>query len=244
MAKLTAYVLDGHTLNIRPAPPERDWMDYSTQRFAYRCLPLNIANAHGWELLTPSGFIARWSGSHAKDGVEIVPDPGSGGAPAVSHFGHGILTFHLPCLFRTDPGFDLFVTGPINRPKDGISPLSGVVETDWSSYSFTMNWAFTRKFSEVHFSAGEPYAHIFPVERAALERIEPEVRPLASAPEIAREYESWRDSRNRFNADLEMEGSEAQRERWQKSYFRGVTPLGAATAQPHQSRLRLRPFAA
>src|SRR5690606_30494589 len=49
--KLTAHVLDGHTLDVRPAPRERTWMDATDQRYAYRCLPLDIANAHGWELL-------------------------------------------------------------------------------------------------------------------------------------------------------------------------------------------------
>jgi hypothetical protein len=28
--------------------------------------------------------------------------------------------FHIPCLFETDSGTDLFVTEPLNRPKDGI----------------------------------------------------------------------------------------------------------------------------
>ena len=36
------------------------------------------------------------------------------------------------------------VQGPINRPKDGIAALPGIIETDWSPYSFTMNWMFTR----------------------------------------------------------------------------------------------------
>lgn len=30
-------------------------------------------------------------------------------------------------------GIDLYVTGPINRFKDGIAPQTGVMETDWSS---------------------------------------------------------------------------------------------------------------
>lgn len=51
MPKLVAYTIDAHAIDIRPAPLERDWMDTSDRRFAYRCLPLNIANAHGWELL-------------------------------------------------------------------------------------------------------------------------------------------------------------------------------------------------
>ena len=45
--KLIAHVIDGHDVDIRPAPVERDWMDATNQRFAYRCLPLNIANAYG-----------------------------------------------------------------------------------------------------------------------------------------------------------------------------------------------------
>ena len=45
-------------------------------------------------------------------------------APALGHFGFGVLTFHVPCLFRTEVGFDLMVTGPINRPKDAIAPLT------------------------------------------------------------------------------------------------------------------------
>ena len=41
---------------IQPAPATRDWMDKTPQSYAYRCLPLNIANAHGWEILSPSTF--------------------------------------------------------------------------------------------------------------------------------------------------------------------------------------------
>ncbi len=114
--KLIAYVIDGHHVDFRPAPIERDWMDASNQRFAYRCLPLNIANAHGWEILCPTTFTAVWSGHPGIDQV-CVQTVGNAEPPALSHFGHGVLTFHLPCLFRTERGYDLMVQGPINRPR-------------------------------------------------------------------------------------------------------------------------------
>lgn len=241
MSKLVAYTIDGHDLRIRAAPLERPWMERTNQRFAYRCLPLNIANAHGWELLCPSGFTARWNGMHNKDAVTVKRDLGTQ-APALGHFGHGVLTFHVPCVFRTEPGFDLFVTGPLNRPKDGIAPLTGVIETDWSPYSFTMNWQFTRPDHKVRFERDEPYCHIFPIERGSLERVEPQLSVLSQMPDIEREHKAWSDSRNTFNADLGRPGSDAQQERWQKSYFRGVTPSGAAGAEDHRSRLRLKEF--
>ena len=47
---LTCYLHPGWSPRIRPAEPTRDWMTNTPKSFAYRCLPLNIANAHGWEI--------------------------------------------------------------------------------------------------------------------------------------------------------------------------------------------------
>ena len=170
-AKLEVFVAAEGDIALRPAPLDRDWMDATNQRYAYRCLPLNIANAHGWEILCPSGFSATWRGGGMRDDIVIIPDPGAS-SPVISHFGNGVLTFHVPALFRTEPGFDLMVQGPINRPKDGVSPLAGVVETDWAPFTFTMNWAFTAPGANVRFEKGEPFCHVFPVQRGELERFE------------------------------------------------------------------------
>jgi len=241
MKELTAYVLDGHELQIRPAPTERQWMDDSDQRFAYRCLPLNIANTHGWEILCPAAFSAVWDGRRTKDAIRITPGTALP-PPSLSHFGGGVLTFHVPCLFRTEAGFDLYVTGPINRPKDGIAPLSGIVETDWSPYTFTMNWLFTRPHHEIRFEAGEPFCHLFPVRRGDCEEFSPAIRMLSERPDLEREHTLWSESRIAFNADLNKPGSQAVQDRWQKTYFRGAMPSGQPAPEGHRSRLRLRPF--
>ena len=112
--KLTAYVIDGHQIDIRPAPVEREWMDSTGERFAYRCLPLNIANAHGWEILCPSGFTAVWNGNQDLNAIAIKYDNSDDHRFAISHFGHGTLTFHIPCLFRTEAGWDL-VAQPVRK---------------------------------------------------------------------------------------------------------------------------------
>ena len=163
--KLTAYVLDGHNVDIRPAPVDRAWMDNTGQRYAYRCLPLSIANTHGWEILCASGFSAIWNGGGGLDAIAVTPDPGCA-PPAISHFGSGVLTFHVPCLFRTEPGVNLWVGGPINRFKDAIQPLTGVVETDWSPFTFTMNWKVTRPGQAIIFERDEPMCNVFQIGRA------------------------------------------------------------------------------
>lgn len=239
---LTAFKVNDGPLAIRPAPVERDWMNATGERFAYRCLPLNIANAHGWEILSPVGFSAGWTGGPGLDRVVIQADPGTV-APAISHFGNGILTFHVPALFRTEPGYDLWVQGPVNRPKDGIYALSGVIETDWAPFTFTMNWIFTRPGILLRFEKDEPICHLFPVKRGELEAMTPDIRMLSGEPELHAEYEAWSQSRSGFNAGLKTPGSAAQAQRWQKNYYKGETATGQAAADDdHRTRLRLRPF--
>jgi hypothetical protein len=107
-----------------------------------------------------------------------------------------------------------------------------------------MNWVFTRSGAAVRFERGEPFCHIIPVRRGELEAFAPEVRRLSEAPDIERQYETWKEGRNQFNADLRQPGSGAQAERWQKLYYRGVdAEARAAPIGDHRTRLRLKPFA-
>jgi hypothetical protein len=209
---------------------------------AYRCLPLKIANTHGWVLLNTKTVLAKWDGGDAKSSIEIESlDSSHGYIEVESHFGYGVLTFKIHALFETEPGYDLFVCGPTNAIKDGIQPLTGIVEADWGPFTFTMNWKFTRPHAPVSFLEGEPICMLFPTKRGFLEEIQPELKPLAAAPEKEREYRHWSASRSAFIKDLKIAGSEAARLKWQKEYFRGQSQFRKAPAD-HRTRLRLCEF--
>ncbi|MFZ5790976.1 MAG: DUF6065 family protein [Pseudomonadota bacterium] len=239
--KLVFYAIKGCAGGLRAAPPTRAWMDETDQAFAYRCLPLNIANAHGWEILCPAAFSARWNGGTQLGDVDIRCAAELALQPT-SVFGHGIITFHLHGIFRTEPGWNLFVGGPPNRPKDAIYPLSGVIETDWAPYTFTMNWRFTRPHCWVSFDEGEPFCFVFPVQRGLLDSVEPEIRDIASEPALQADYEAWSRERTRFSDRLNITGSSEQKERWQKRYYRGIDMRGKPGIADHQAKLRLAEF--
>ena len=216
-------------------------MDQAGDGFAYRCLPLNIANAHGWLILNPTPFIAEWDGNAGLDAVTVRPIGPDGTTIAASHFGVGVLTLQVNALFRTEPGYDLMVTGPFNQTKDALQPLTGMVETDWSPFTFTMNWKFTRKHTPVSFDRGEPFCMIVPVRRGLIEAVQPEFRALDQDPEVRDAFAAWADSRRAFNAALQVPGSEAQAEKWQKDYFKGGARFGESPPD-HRTRLRPAPF--
>lgn len=241
--KLICYTTSGQAPKIVPAPLERAWMEATQEGFAYRCLPLNIANGHGWQILNTAPLVAQWDGGDGLEAIRVETEEVEGwdGPPALSHFGHGVLTFHVNALFRTEPGYDLFVTGPINSLKDGVQPLSGVVETDWSTATFTMNWRFTRKHTPVAFEIDEPICMIFPVKRGLVESIEPEYRKLDGDPELLARYTQWAKGRANFIEDLKEPDSEARKRKWQKEYFRGEIP-GAEKPTDHRTKLRVKPF--
>ena len=60
--QITAYEVVDKPMPIRSAQRARDWIEELPGRFAYRCLPLAIANQIGWEILNQTPFTARWNG--------------------------------------------------------------------------------------------------------------------------------------------------------------------------------------
>ncbi|MBV8400824.1 MAG: hypothetical protein JOZ17_19130, partial [Acetobacteraceae bacterium] len=240
---LICYRHEGWDPQIRPAEATRAWMDASPEAFAYRCLPLNIANAHGWEILSPCSFEARWTGGGSVDDVliRVAPDVPHEVRP-VSLFGQATITFHIQGLFRTPPGWNLWVGGSPNRAKEGIAPLTGVIETDWSPYTFTMNWRFLRRNHLVRFEAGEPICFVFPLLRDALESFQPKFVPLADAPEVGAQFEAWSQSRNAFQEVVRRKPPQAPADKWQKRYYRGIDMRDRTPVPDHRSKLRLKPF--
>ena len=240
---LTAFLHPGWAPLIRPAPATRAWMDATPESFAYRCLPLNIANAHGWEILNPHGFSAEWDGGSGTHAVTIRPDDGADPLRlAVSLFGQGVLTFHVEAILRTPPGWNLWITGSPNRQKDAIAPLSAVVETDWSPYTFTMNWRFTRTGAPIRFEAFEPFCFIFPVQRGAIEAFAPRLAPMEADPALGERFSAWSQARDAFHERMRREPPATPADRWQKHYYRGVDASGGVLVDDHQAKLRLKAF--
>ena len=220
--RLQCYRVRPDAPPLTPAVARREWMDRSNDRFAYRCLPLTMANASGWELRLPADVRMSWNGKADRRAIEI-----SGHDPSwpvrlfvQSHFGEGVVTFVTGYLFKTPPGVGCWVSGPPNEAKDGIAPLTGLVETDWLPFPFTMNWRFTRP-GEVVFRKGEVFCFLTLLEHGRLEGVTPEVAALEDAPELKAEYDAWTASREAFNRSLEAGEPEAVKERWQRFYMQG-----------------------
>jgi hypothetical protein len=239
--KLIAYkTFDYSIQKLVPAPRTREWMDNTPSAFAYHCLPLVMANSLGWHLLNNVPCEMEWDGTEPSSGLKIWPtedltENEKHFLPS-SHFGSGVVTFHVEFMFWTERKISIITKGPTNRPKHGIAPLEGVIETDWLPYPFTVNWKMTAKNTRVRFERNEPIAQIIPWPMDTLDQFEPEVRSLQENPELFAQYEDYRKKRTVFNKKFEQDGKKRQ-----KYYVRGEDSLGNK-AEEHRTDWKVKPF--
>ncbi|HET6251271.1 MAG TPA: DUF6065 family protein [Tepidisphaeraceae bacterium] len=216
------------------ASPQRQWMTQTQNKFAYRCLPLTIANQTGWWVYNPVGFSATWDGNPADGNIQFQFDaePELWSSWIGNQFGHGIITWNTPFLFRTKPaGSRLLIAGPANYFKHGIQPLTAIMESDWMIMSFTMNWKFTAPNLAIRFEAGEPIFQAIPLISnpcTDMESAEVSYLRLADDPAVADEYARWNESRRGFHQ--QKAAGVADADDWQKDYFKGRDGAGRVAA--------------
>lgn len=221
--ELSIYATTASGPTIRPSSKHRNWMDNCPGRLPYLCLPMTMANQFGWDIYTQRGFSACWDGGEDQASITITPDEGEGILP-VSHFGSGILTFHITYLFVTEAGHNLYIRGPANHGKDGLTPLEGLMETEWLPNVFTMNYRFTRPHHTVRFNRDEPFCNFYPVERHYVESFRPVIRPLSANKSLLSRFKRWCDTRASDKQERYPSGTKARR----KDYLQGCEFADAA----------------
>ncbi len=238
---LQCYRLWEGAQEIRPGSPQRAWMDDFPDRHPYRCLPLATANNTGWEIVSPTSFVIRWNGGMKTEDIsfECEDDYPHFERFAASHFSRGVVTFHVDYIFRTPPGWHLWVGGPPNVVREGVFALNGIVETDWLPYSFTMNYILTRP-GEVRFKKGEAYCFIFPVRANDAARMQPEILDIAQNPELAERHGLWAGARAQHQEKIAGGDKEAAGKAWQRFYFHGKGPDGWRPDVAHTHKRRMK----
>ncbi len=241
-------------MEIRPASNKRDWMDRTVNQFAYRCLPLQIANAAGWELLAPCDILFTWIGSNHKNGLHIhYSDERFHFAD--SAFGNGIITFHSGYIINTsyqrgdEMKYDLWVGGSPNYFYDFMQPLTGIVETWWLPFTFTMNFKIMQP-GTYEIKKGQPIFFIMPIPHE-LPTIEAEIQDLSNKPDLLQEFNEWKERRKGTIASLDHMAVTGQgingldptkpSTHWEKNYFRGERNDGTKI-EDHQTKRRMSEF--
>jgi hypothetical protein len=137
----------------------------------YQCLPLSIGNMQGFVFSVPFGFDAMWNGGNRPEDMYIEYHEdyekyrGTNAVSITSEFGNGILTFHAPVALKTPPGVNLMTIAPPNFPLGGMSPMTGVVESDNLRFTFTFNIKMDLPNLNIRVPANTALVGILPIPR-------------------------------------------------------------------------------
>lgn len=217
------------SLPIRSCNIKRDWMETHPKKNPYKCNPMTVANGYGWEIYSPSSFTAIWDGDMGQSDISGVAFRSKEQSPTLPehHFGNGILTWNTGFIFKTEYPYALFVTGPQNTIIKNATPLSGIVETYWLPFSFTLNWKINQPGAPVTVNAGDVLAQIFPIRIDVFDDVEIEIKKMEDAPDdFKTNAGNWSMSRN------------TNLNNYQGHYHRGEIP-GSDYKEPNRySRIR------
>lgn len=230
------YLFESPICLIKQASVKRTWMDNTQEKFAYRCLPLSIANQTSWDVLCPSSIKATWEGNVSASGVKVEYLDNHSFRFAGSEFGHGVLTFHVDFVISSSENTCLYVKGPANSYKKNINALEAIVETHWLPFTFTFNWLFNEP-GEVIFEKGEPMFTFFPFCFDYIESFKTEVDFIKNDKKFASDYQAYSDSRKNHIQEGHTNG-----ESWQKYYMKGISPNNQKANSNHKTKIILSDF--
>jgi len=238
--KITAYMIKENENRVRilPARREREWMDNTNNQFAYRCLPLSMANMHGWEIFSNEDISFTWNGENDVRDITIH----SGSSVVSSVFGSGIITMHIMHVLETPSDYNLYITGSPNFFVPGIQPITGIFESNWAPYTFTMNWKITEPNKIISFTKNDPFCFFFPINRNLIESFKFEILPIEANLPFKEHMEAFHRSRVDFIKFITDANNQPvdQKDAWQKHYFQGKyidgtkCPFGA-----HKTKFKL-----
>jgi hypothetical protein len=227
------YLDDYNELLIEPLKAKRFWMDNLPEKIAYRCIPINVANQYGWQVLSPIEFCANWNGGNLSEDIQVHYHDNCKSNFASSHFGSGILSIVPDFILKTNEDISIYVRGIPNMFMDGIHPIEGVVETDWLPFTFTFNYQFTKP-GEIIFKKNQPLFSFFPIKRGFIESFKTNKDFIVNNNDLNEEYIAYKDARINYQKNNNLNG--------QKFYSKTKTPTKKHNIKTHQKQIPLDNF--
>ena len=203
--------------------PNRDWMDSSVDKQAYKCLPVTLANCLGWSFSLPEdiSFILHSS----TDTVEIL----SGHKYSSIDRTNGTISFISGLTIQTDTPTSLLIMPVPNQFIDGVVPFTSIVNTSVLKAPLPSAWKITRYDQNITIKSGTPIAAILPISLTGLQDVVFEIMD----EKLNDEYYQYVDEYRKKFAELISGGG------YTHMYRDAVDHLGSVRGEHEVKTLRL-----
>jgi hypothetical protein len=161
----------GHPVKIEQTRIQRDWMDVTDNKHAYKCFPVSQANTIGWSVSFLHDIEFIWDGiSDTSDShVTILKDEGN---VAYTTRANATISFESGLYFKTEQDMSILSISPPNYFIDGASAFTSIISTSFFPDSYPIAWRITKPNTPILIPAGMPVATLIPISVGSLCDIE------------------------------------------------------------------------
>lgn len=165
MFNISVEKKNGCIFDLNPMSAKRDWMDKTSEKHAYKCLPVTLANTIGWNLSCTQDIIFTWDGINDQS-----PDHIKISSPKYAHAGRGqsTISFDTQLIFRTDVDVSIWIINPVNFFNNDFEIMSSLVSTSFYDNTLPLAIRAKRINEETVIKSGTAIASIIPISLSSL----------------------------------------------------------------------------
>jgi hypothetical protein len=179
----------GYPVKLEQTKIQRDWMDQTFEKHAYKCFPVSQANTIGWSISFLHDIEFIWDGiSDASDGhVKVLQDDGN---VCNTDRRNGTISFNSGLYFKTSENMSILSISPPNYFIDGAAAFTSIVSTSFYDNVYPVSWKITKPNVKIKIPAGTPVATLIPLSISALCDIELNINDKVFIPEPEEEIKA------------------------------------------------------
>jgi hypothetical protein len=197
MPILKAYKRSPYAVNINPLPVQREWMDNTPDKHAYRCYPVTTANTVGWTLSLPYDLSFIWDGVNdtAGDHVEII----DGKDYAYTGRGQSSVSIRTSVILTSEKDISVLTITPQNYFYEDFEVMSSLISTSFMDKEFPLAIKARTPNKIITIKAGSPIATIIPISLTRLKEQSIEILDFIETPEYNARTKAYGDAAQEVN---------------------------------------------
>jgi hypothetical protein len=228
MSILKVYKRHDDALIVNPLPVQRDWMDDTPGKHAYRCYPVTTANTVGWTLSAPFDISFVWDGINDTTGDHIKVIEGV--ENTYTGRGQSSLSINSGIIIESEKDISVLTITPQNYFYKDFEVISSLISTSFMDKEFPVAIKALTPNKTITIKAGQPIATIIPISLTRLKDQTVEVLDFVESEEYNNRIKSYGDAAQAINKSGE----------WTDWYRDAVNEKGEKVGEHEVKALKLK----
>jgi hypothetical protein len=167
--KINVYRTRGSNVSFETLSLKRDWMEITSDKHAYKCFPIALANTLGWTFSYPEdiSFILKRNPEKTIEDVEIL----SGHRYVSTNRLNATISFVSDLTFDSDENVTLLLMPVPNQFIDGVQGFTNLISTSVLKSYLPYAWKITKANEIITIPAGTPIVSIVPISLSRIQDV-------------------------------------------------------------------------